>query len=35
MNKNWEKRAPIKPVGYLNEQKLEKEGANKADWIPE
>jgi len=34
MNKNWKKRSPIKPIGYLNEQILEKEGTNIVSWLP-
>jgi hypothetical protein len=32
MNKSWKKRVPIWPLGYLNEQKVEKEGSNKTSW---
>jgi hypothetical protein len=29
-----QKRAPIRPLGYLKEQILENEGTNNASWLP-
>lgn len=29
-----QKKAPIRPIGYQNEQKSEKKGTNLASWLP-
>jgi hypothetical protein len=31
--KKWKKRTPIRLLGYLKEQKMEKESTNKAAWL--